>query len=166
MVENKGFSDVIDLGRWFQCFTMDVIGSITFGHRFGLLDTGLDPLNLLTEAEERTQYSGLVGFILWAHAPIISRFGGHGYIATFTRRLMAEREIEVNEADGKGVDLWGMGKPKDFMSRFFEIHQRDNGKMSGFDMFITCNMNIGAGSDTTSIALYCAERDVLLFVAS
>lgn len=141
----------IDLAHWFQCYAFDVIGEITFGHRFGFLDdsTRTDVFNAI---DTRNHYSTFVGlFPSWLHRmlfPLLPTTGGHGYVGKYTMNEIALRESLLKSPDVKERD----GKP-DFVSRFFQIRQEDPNKMTKMDIFTMCQSNIGAGSDTTAISL-------------
>jgi cytochrome P450 len=142
----------IDLAHWFQCYAFDVIGEITFGHRFGFLDDHKAGTDVFDAIDARNHYSTFVGlFPSWLHRmlfPLLPTTGGHGYVGKYTMDEIASRESLLKSPDVKERD----GKP-DFVSRFFQIRQEDPEKMSKLDIFTMCQSNIGAGSDTTAISL-------------
>lgn len=154
-------SAIVDFGKLMSYYTMDNIGAVTFGHRFGLLDNGQDKEGIIHELSHRTNYSAFVGLWPWAHKYIfpllmwISPNGGHGFIAQFARAQMAEKERELEERRTRKAegDVQGMddGGPPDFMTKLLARHKQDPEAVTMFDLFTMCNTNIGAGSETTSI---------------
>ena len=144
-------NEKIDLAHWFQCYAFDVIGEITFGHRFGFLEDSTRT-DVFDAIDTRNHYSTFVGlFPSSLHRmlfPLLPTTGGHGYVGKYTMDEIASRESLLKSPDVKERD----GKP-DFVSRFFQIRQEDPDKMTKMDIFTMCQSNIGAGSDTTAISL-------------
>lgn len=151
---------VVDFGELMSYYTMDNIGAVTFGHRFGLLDTGEDKEGIFQGLAKRTNYSAFVGLWPWAHKYIfpllmlITPNGGHGFIAQFARAQMANKERELDECKTRKAegDVEGTPDdgPPDFMTKLLARHKADPSAVTMFDLFTMCQTNIGAGSDTTS----------------
>jgi hypothetical protein len=57
----------IDLAEWLQYYALDVIGEITFSHRFGVLENGLDQNGLLNAIHKSFAYSATIGLYTWIH---------------------------------------------------------------------------------------------------
>jgi hypothetical protein len=77
----------INLQHWLQCYAFDVIGEITFGKRFGLLDMGEDKEGILKAIDDRGLYSTLVGIWPWTHQylfPLLPKSGGYAYMLSYT----------------------------------------------------------------------------------
>lgn len=154
---------VVDLGKLMQYYTMEVVGAVTFGHRFGLLDTGEDKECILNEVFKRTHYSIFMGLWPWAHRfifPLVTLLAGksgHGFIADFACRMMGEKGRELEEMKSRRVkkDVQEMedDETPDFMIKLLERHKRDPKAVTTFDLFTMCNTNIGAESESTSIFL-------------
>jgi cytochrome P450 len=141
----------INLGHWFQCYAFDVIGEVTFGQRFGFLDTGKELGHVFAAIETRTNYSTYVGVFPTLHYilfPWLPSSGGHGYVGKYTRDKIAAREKIMKSPEAK--ELHG---PPDFVARFLQIRAENPEKMTQMDLFTICQSNIGAGSDTTAITL-------------
>jgi cytochrome P450 len=92
-----------------------------------------------------------VGVYSELHRPI-SKFlsllrGSKGISATaqFTQSQLQERlsKMDVDSIESKG----------DFLSKLLRLHADNPEKITMSDVFMTCMMNIGAGSDTTGISL-------------
>ena len=154
----------IDLAHWFQRYAFDVIGEITFGHRFGFLDDSTRT-DVFDAIDTRNHYSTFVGlFPPWLHRmlfPLLPTTGGHGYVGKYTIDEIASRESLLKSPGVKERD----GKP-DFVSRFFQIRQEDPNKMTRMDIFTMCQSNIGAGSDTTAISLSAIVYNLLKYPES
>jgi cytochrome P450 len=62
-------------------------------------------------------------------------------------QLVEKREKVKTEEDAGGYAA------EDFVTKFLRLQAEDPGKITDADISSVCNMNIGAGSDTTSISL-------------
>lgn len=142
---------MIDMQHWLQCYAFDVIGEITFSNRFGFLDMGEDNDGVFRAIDNKGFYSTLVGVFPWLHAwifPFLPKTGGHSYILRYTTKQIAIREQALK--DPKNTEREG---PPDIMTKLLKAHEENPNKVSKMDLFIMCQSNIGAGSDTTSITL-------------
>lgn len=61
--------EVIDLGTWVQWYAFDVIGAITFGSRFGFMETRKDVQGVINGIEVGLTYCGVIGQI-----PVLHKF--------------------------------------------------------------------------------------------
>lgn len=141
----------INLFHWLQCYAFDVIGEITFGARFGLLDSGVDTAGIFDAIEKRTHYGSLVGVYPSLHRWLLGfmpKTGGHASVNNFSLRMLERRELQLQDPEF----VLRQGAP-DFMTKFLGVHASAPEKMSRSDMLSVCRSNIGAGSDTTAIAL-------------
>lgn len=110
---NSGRS--IDLGRYLQCYAFDVIGSITYGRRFGFLDAATDVAGAMAALDRSMVYSTLVGVYAWLHPYLYkvleklpsSGAQGRSFINTFAEERIRDREAERgsvrNERTGGAV---------------------------------------------------------------
>lgn len=136
-----------DLFTWMQFYAFDVIGEITFGRSFGLIEAGYDKDGLLHAAHVASiGYGSMAGlvpeihrFYLWLQSviPIESHW------RTMQRVIL--REIG---ARFKGVSA---SDRKDFLEKCVELTKA--GKMDEFTMNNVLGSNVGAGSDTTGISM-------------
>ncbi|KAJ5094715.1 hypothetical protein N7456_010576 [Penicillium angulare] len=146
----------LDLAHWFQCYAFDVIGDITFGHRFGFLDQGKDIENAMNTVHKIVMYSSLVGIYPkwhpWLFGPMskISRSGaaGRAYLGTFVREKMAllRKERSTNEKPNQTG-------PESFMAKMMQVSEQDPTKVTEYHLVLMGQLNVAAGSDTTSISL-------------
>ncbi|KAM0546283.1 hypothetical protein ACHAPJ_010967 [Fusarium lateritium] len=51
----------VDMPHWFQCYAFDLIGNITYGKRFRVLDQGYDIGNVMRALDRAMVYGTLVG---------------------------------------------------------------------------------------------------------
>jgi cytochrome P450 len=141
----------INLGQWLQFYAFDVIGKITFGKRFGFLDTGDDKTGIIQAIEGRSAYGTFVGIYPFLHKYIFSylpKTGGYGYMLKFSQDTVASREKLLKDPYDTSRD-----GPPDFINKFLNVHSADPTKFTRDDIFTISSSNIGAGSDTTAITL-------------
>ncbi|EKG21959.1 Cytochrome P450 [Macrophomina phaseolina MS6] len=150
--ELAGTQQTINLQYWLQCYAFDVIGSITLAKRFGFLDEGKDPIAMLPALHRYLMWQTHVGIYAEWHAPLyrlMKLLRGNsdiaGVIAFSLRQIAARRE--ANGDVEKRVD------GDDFLAKVLRLHEEEPRAFTMSDVISTCAMNIGAGSDTTSIAL-------------
>lgn len=78
---------------------------------------------------------------------------GIGYLVEFVQAQMAERLSHDNKESKTPSDNESKDDRQDFLSKLTRAHLRNPDEMTLSDVFGACLTNIGAGSDTTSIAL-------------
>lgn len=143
----------VDLQHWLQCYAFDVVGAVTVSRRFGVLDREEDCLGLLEALHRSLVYLTHVGVVpevhRWLYA-VVKRVGRNGMSGLFAfaagavgERLKAPEE-EKGEVDEEG---------EDFLAKMVRMHRREPEKFGFLDMMMVCAMNVGAGSDSTSVAL-------------
>ncbi|OOQ90429.1 putative P450 monooxygenase [Penicillium brasilianum] len=136
-----------DLFTWMQFYAFDVIGEITLGRSFGLLEAGYDKDGLLHAVHVGSiTYGSTVGLIpgihrwyLWLQKvfPIDSHW-------KVTQRVIL-REIGARLQGGCANDR------KDFLAKCIELSKV--GKLDQSTINNVLGVNIGAGSDTTGISM-------------
>lgn len=136
-----------DLFTWMQFYAFDVIGEITLGRSFGLLEAGYDKDGLLHAVHVGSiSYGSSVGLIPEIHSwflwlqnvlPIDSHW-------KVTQRVIL-REI--------GARLQGINTSsrEDFLAKCIELSKA--GKLDQSTINNVLGTNIGAGSDTTGISM-------------
>ncbi|EMR81864.1 hypothetical protein ACHAPC_001604 [Botrytis cinerea] len=145
--------DLIDMQHWLQCYAFDVIGEITFGQPFGFLDKGEDRDGVFKAIDAGGSYSTFVGIWSWLHAwifPLLPATGGFAYIVKFTADRILEKENLLKERRSGDKEKEGTA---DFVTRILSASEKDPGKITRGDLAVTCQSNVGAGSDTTAITL-------------
>lgn len=138
---------VFDLFTWMQFYAFDVIGEITLGRSFGLLEAGHDKDGLLHAVHVGSiTYGSTVGLLpeihpwyLWIQKlfPIDSHW-------KVTQRVIL-REISARL---QGVST---SDRKDFLAKCIELNKA--GKLDQSTINNVLGTNIGAGSDTTGISM-------------
>ncbi|KAK5035466.1 hypothetical protein LTS07_002904 [Exophiala sideris] len=144
--------NVINLQWWLQCYAFDVIGRITFGSRFGFLDNGEDPLDLIPALHGGMSYSATVGVYPEWHVPIfnlLKRLGTNPMVKTFS---FAQEKIEERKPAIKSGNIPD-SQIDDFLTNLLQLHNDDPVAFPMVKVFTTSMQNVGAGSDTTSISL-------------
>lgn len=152
----------LNVGHWFQCYAFDVIACITYGNRFGFLDSGHDIRGMMGDLHAMLRYSALVGVYSWLHdwifhpAARLQLFGARGRVTLmdFVKKRLAIRreEREVEDAEGK-VQGQAEGAPRHFLDRLLDQNQENPEKMTMYHVFLVCQSNVNAGSDTTATSL-------------
>ncbi|KAF5573632.1 cytochrome P450 monooxygenase oxidoreductase, partial [Fusarium pseudocircinatum] len=143
----------MDLQFWMQCYAFDVISQITLDKRFGFLDSGADRGGMFASLHEYLKYCAVVGVehewhetLFWFMSKLPAR--GLAYVAQFTGEQINQRKQAL-----KVGSLAEKTQKKDFLSKLFHLHDENPERFPDGAIFTTCNTNIGAGSDTTSISL-------------
>ncbi|KAK1842043.1 cytochrome p450 pisatin [Colletotrichum chrysophilum] len=143
---------VIDLGHWFQCYALDVIGKITFSKRFGCLDDGGDPQGVIKALDEVLTVSTLTGvyprvypylFSVLMHLGSGKEPRGNAYIVKFSRDQVAASRVEEKPKEG----------PQDFISKLLQTQKERPELIDDASIQTAASTNVGAGSDTTAISL-------------
>jgi cytochrome P450 len=145
----KGFAasgQSFDLFTWMQFYAFDVIGEITIGRPFGMLEAGCDKDGLLAAVDYAI---GKHGACL-AHLPELAP-----PIVWLAKLFKLKSGFEVvNEAVEEQILLRKSGKSvsdrDDFLGKGLKL--LDQGKINRSNMFNVVGSNIGAGSDTTGIS--------------
>ncbi|CZR69977.1 related to cytochrome P450 CYP3/CYP5/CYP6/CYP9 subfamilies [Phialocephala subalpina] len=147
LVDHAQHGRVIDLFTWLQFYAFDVIGEITLGKSFGLIEAGYDKDGLLHAVHVGSiTYGSMMGLVpeihpwyLWFQNvfPIESHW-------KVTQRVIL-REI--------GARIQGVSSSDrmDFLAKCVRLSKA--GKMDQFTINNVIGSNIGAGSDTTGISL-------------
>ncbi|KAJ8610133.1 hypothetical protein MRB53_038740 [Persea americana] len=135
-----------DLFKWMQLYAMDVIGEITIGRSFGMIEAGKDHDGLLWAVDFiNMEYGPKIGLLpelhpwyLWI-ANVFS-INDHTKIV----RTAIEREI------AKRKDAESLPDREDFMTKL--LAGLRIGKLEQYDVNNVIGANIGAGSETSGIA--------------
>ncbi|RSL94996.1 hypothetical protein CDV31_014094 [Fusarium ambrosium] len=148
----------VDIAHWMQCFAFDVIGKITVGERFGFLDSGHDVQGVMASLSDYLNYCARVGIFPEWHKTLYRRLKQSKKLSgVLNVRKFAVTQLQAKygklESDEEKVDL---KTPADFITKFLRIHNQEPTKITKDDISTVCVMNVGAGSDTTSIAFTAA----------
>jgi hypothetical protein len=167
----QGFAqgcETVDLQHWLQCYAMDVIGAITvrlvcprvfvshisqFNRTFGYMDEGEDKGGLIAVLHTYLKYAATVGVYSEWHTTLswlLSKLfpdTGYKYLIDFTQDTFERRKT------GAAIKEDPHDRNNDFMAKALRLHEQDPEKFGLGLVMVVCNMNVGAGSDTTSISL-------------
>ncbi|QDS71312.1 hypothetical protein FKW77_001782 [Venturia effusa] len=144
--------ECVDIGHWMQLFSLDAISEISFGERFGSIETGKDPQNIIAVLENFLIYAARVGvysewhpFLFRANALLNPSGADLSYVRAFGVAAVDARVEKVLKDDGVSA--------MDTVSKLLAEHQANPERVSRFDVLHGGLSNIGAGTDTTSISL-------------
>ncbi|OTA56064.1 putative cytochrome P450 [Hypoxylon sp. EC38] len=140
----------INLGNWLQFFAFDTVSMITFGERLGFLDHGEDVENLM----QSLHHDHVTLNILGTFPELISfykKLSGLFAIPNTMFQRFASKKIESGRQEKEEPVE---SEPISMLRKFLDVQRNDEKKgMSDWDIAANVGSNIGAGSDTTAIAL-------------
>ncbi|RYP41574.1 hypothetical protein DL767_000916 [Monosporascus sp. MG133] len=141
----------VNLGRWLQYFAFDAVSMITFGERLGFLDHGKDVENLIQNLDHDHAVLNLLGTypgLIGAYKKLSGLFTGTKVM--FFQRFVTDK-IETSRREKQDLPDHG---PVYMVKKFINAQRKDDKKwMTDWDIVANAGSNIGAGSDTTAIAL-------------
>ncbi|EFE42798.1 cytochrome P450 oxidoreductase, putative [Trichophyton verrucosum HKI 0517] len=133
-----------DFGQWLQMFAFDVMGELTFSHRFGFMEKGEDIDGVMAELWSTLQKTALVRS---AQSPKdMKNIQSPGVIFAM-RRVQERQKIEKGELKKE----WKINN-RDMLSRFMEVEASDP-SVPPFALLVWTSSNITAGSDSTAMFL-------------
>ncbi|KAJ4341861.1 hypothetical protein N0V87_001526 [Didymella glomerata] len=138
----------LDVREMMQFYAFDVIGEITCGSRFGLMEDGGDKAGIIEAIDESLEYGAVVGLIPeW-----------HWWIGTIADKLGMQPSFrKILNFVNFHIDNRVSGRTKspedrsDFLDKMLPMEQE--GKATRFHTRQAASQNIAAGSDTTAISL-------------
>ncbi|KAK5382251.1 hypothetical protein LTR20_006117 [Exophiala xenobiotica] len=137
----------IDMAHWLQCYAFDVIGEITFARRFGFLDKGEDVGDIMKTLDGFLSYSAKMGTIPELHRPYTTVMSWLFPRSDPFRSLKEFSRVSVESRVKEGA------QHPDFLSRFMQAHNQKPNDFPMSEVYKMCMVLVGAGSDTTAIAL-------------
>lgn len=135
-----------DLFTWMQFYAFDVIGEITIGRSFGLIEAGKDKNGLLHAIHLTTIYGSSAGLVPDLH-PLCIWLQGVLPISSPWKVTMGS----IGDLISERMRGESFSDRQDFLEKCTELKKA--GKLDGPTMFNVVGANIGAGSDTTGITL-------------
>ncbi|KAJ8106217.1 hypothetical protein OPT61_g9684 [Boeremia exigua] len=138
----------LDVRELMQFYAFDVIGEITVGSRFGLMEDDGDKSGIIAALDEGMEYASIIGLIPewhWRIGMLADKLG----IKPSFRRILSF----VNQH----IDSRVLGQTKsrpdrsDFLDKMLPLEQQ--GKATRVHTRQAAMQNIAAGSDTTAISL-------------
>lgn len=140
--------ETLDVRETMQFYAFDVIGEITVGSRFGLMEDGGDKSGIVEAIDESLVYGAIIGLIPeW-----------HWWIGKMTDKLKLEPNFrKILNFVNHHLDDRVSGRTKsqegrsDFLDKLLPMEQE--GKTTRFHTRQATSQNVAAGSDTTAISL-------------
>ncbi|GAP91697.1 putative cytochrome P450 oxidoreductase [Rosellinia necatrix] len=148
--------NAIDMGHWLQCFSFDAIGLITSGDRYGFLDYGDDIRGIMGEIEAGVKYSVAAGIYPRLHQwlnkllTLVPKRAPSGLDCVLA---FAEAKIAEFEKNGSSTPTTQKHSGQTFFAKMFNKQRENPKEFTSYHILTAAVSNIGAGSDTTSIAL-------------
>jgi cytochrome P450 len=137
----------IDLFTWLQFYAFDVIGEITFGGSFGLLEAGHDKDGFLHAAHVASiSYGSNVALVPELHHWYLwfqNMFPIASHWKTMQRTILREISGRIQGSTSSNRE--------DFLAKCVSLAKA--GKVDQFTINNVLGSNIGAGSDTTGISM-------------
>jgi cytochrome P450 len=131
-----------------QYYAFDVIGEITVGSRFGLMEDGGDKSGIVEAIDETMNYGAIIGLVPEWHWWIGMAMDKLGIKASF-RKILDFVNLHIdNRVSGRTKSPEDR---RDFLDRMLPMEQE--GKATRFHTRQGASLNIAAGSDTTAISL-------------
>lgn len=151
----------IDLNWWLECFTFDSIGVVSYGKRFGFLDSGEDVGNLAKAVIGAFTYGSWMGFFPDFHALGIatmrfvaklkkSRGSGKMYLDNFTSQTTAQRRAYRVANPDSIASRQAADGPRSILDKFLDVNEKDPAYFADAHITMGLGANVTAGSDTTS----------------
>lgn len=140
--------NTLDVRELMQFYAFDVIGEITCGSRFGLMEANGDKDGIITTIDESLVYGatiGLVPYLHWWIIKITETFGVRSNFDIITNFV----NLHINNRAS------GVAKSPEDRSDFLDkmIPMEVSGKSSRLYTRLAASQNIAAGSDTTAVSL-------------
>lgn len=132
--------------------------ALQVGERLGFLDSGEDVQGVMASLSDYLNYCARVGIFSEWHKALYNRLRKSKKLTgVMNVRRFAITQLEAKygklESDEEKSDRQ---KSTDFITRFLRIHNQEPSKITKDDISTVCVMNVGAGSDTTSISFTAA----------
>lgn len=149
--------EAVNLSEWLQYYAFDVVGSITFQHRFGFMAQEKDVDNMMGTIWGMLTYAGIIGQVPALHQ-YLSPLGNIPLMNFLTKCGLPgplDRIVEVTEERMAAYDDEEKNHSErgDFLGWLRTEVEKESGKMSQRDLFNHLSNNLLAGSDTTAIGL-------------
>ncbi|KAJ4347616.1 hypothetical protein N0V95_005263 [Ascochyta clinopodiicola] len=138
----------LDVREMMQYYAFDVIGEITVGSRFGLMEDDGDKSGIIGALDESLDYSAAIGLIPEWHQRICWTLGLFGMTTSFVRITSFVATHIDDRVSGRTKSP---SDRRDFLDKMLPLEQQ--GKATRFHTRQAAQQNIAAGSDTTAISL-------------
>jgi cytochrome P450 len=141
----------LDVRELMQYYAFDVIGEITMGSRFGLMEEDGDSTGVISALDESMSHGSRIGLIHELHYVMLSLAKIFKLRNPFANVLHFIVTSVQDRASGRSKSP---DDRQDFLDKLLPLEA--SGKCTRSDTVTACGANIGAGSDTTAISLTAA----------
>ncbi|KAH6670576.1 cytochrome P450 [Halenospora varia] len=160
----RGFADsgqIIDFGEWIPYFAFDVVGQLSLGGEIGFVERGEDVDDIISSIH--------IGFYMMANMGSVplQMFWLNNYVTKFIVERFGSAKMNAFQGFLRWLEQrvtdrmkYGLGtRRRDMLQHFIEM-KGIQGRPTGVGDVMIEGVNIlGAGADTTSIAILAAEVD-------
>ncbi|UZJ54117.1 hypothetical protein CBS101457_003437 [Exobasidium rhododendri] len=157
----------LDMSKWMHYFAMDAVGELAFGQSFGFVERGGDEEGFLVGVSNLSHWGSMAGWIPAISQPIRSLLKyssgepGGEIVGSMTKPLIDARyaALDQKKALEKAGEKSRAGDDDDdiradLLSKFIKSKEPKTGKIFTPQQVLTTAISVvGAGSDTTSVAL-------------
>ncbi|KAM6529355.1 hypothetical protein FALCPG4_007491 [Fusarium falciforme] len=133
--------------RFMQYYAFDVIGQITFGQSFGMMQKECDPTGMLEGVHRVLDYLARIGLLPDLH-PLARRLTGKD---TKARALVDYTFGQIDRYRREKNTAASHTQYATFLQKLLDMHDAD--KITMVNIQDAAGSNLGAGSDTTAITL-------------
>lgn len=133
-----------DLFEWMQYYAFDTIGELTVGQPFGMMKEGKDIGGILRSVHHSNQYASRAGLLPELHQTLGLAFA---FIANPARGIQLFASTHIANCEEKPR----LTNRETFVQKCLNL--KKEGKLADKQFFNVIAQNLGAGSDTTGIAL-------------
>ena len=141
----------LDVRELMQYYAFDVIGEITMGSRFGMMEEDGDSTGVISALDQNLSHASRLGLIPELHYVFFSVAKALKLKSPFANVLNFITTSIQDRASGRTKSP---DDREDFLDKLLPLEA--SGKCTRYDTILACGANIGAGSDTTAISLTAA----------
>ncbi|OAQ57802.1 cytochrome P450 [Pochonia chlamydosporia 170] len=137
----------VHLDKFITYTTYDVAGEMLFSKPFGFLKAGYDINNTIANTANLNLYVVIAGFVNWLHIILV----GNPIITT--ARVLPMGHLYNTAMNALDQRQHNLDARFDILAHWFKTHQDQPEKLTVHDIRANTAVNVGAASDTVSIAI-------------
>lgn len=130
----------VDLDRFFNYATLDVVGEVLFSKSFGFIDVGKDIKGAIAGTKTANGFGAVLAYFPWLHLlvanPLVTWLNILPYGHLFDRANAAVRDRENNSDSRFDMLAFWMKRQREYPDRLSEK-----------ELYAQITLNVGAGSD-------------------
>jgi cytochrome P450 len=157
--DEKTSKTSLDMSAWAHYFAMDAVGELAFGQSFGFVQKGSDQDGFLTGVSNLSHWGSMAGWIPTLSRPlrsllkVLSGEPSGAVIDSVTKPLIDARYESLSHPSSEVLDQ--DDEPRmDLLAKFIKSKDPRTSKILTPQQVLTTAISVvGAGSDTTSVAL-------------